>query len=221
MKNYQGTVFGKLKIPLHVFHEEISGWGVGDVSINYEADPNLFTWNEERKQFLYSPNNDLRIPEDIRAYIRPLVEKRREESVKRGAAFFDGQMVRLADWGIRIEEKDAETEKTKLILSLAPTAFFTYMATNRSYDETVLKDDKNMPVSMRNKYGIDVCNLKDWMANSIGVSTTLISQPSGAIMMVERSEKLVNIQVYMELQLLDLWIELEMLFTINQIHSQP
>lgn len=188
MSEYKGTILGKLQIPLHVFQE--GNFRFSDVIIDYLVDPDQLRWDKERKEWLYNPDNDFRIPTDIRAYIKPLVERRRKEAEARGAPFFDGQMVRLVDYGIKVEDKDAETEKERLILRLAPTSWFTYSATNRSLDDKILEGQNGNPISIKDKYGLDVLNLNDCLANSIGVSATVISEPDHKLVMVERSEKL-------------------------------
>jgi|GEM_PF-1691007 len=188
MTKYQGTTLGKLKIPLHIFQE--GNLTFSDVIVDYLVDPSHLKWNGERNTWLYSPDNDLRLPTDIRAYIKPMVEKRRKEAETRGAPFFDGQMVRLVDYGIKVEDKDAEIEKDRLILKVAPTSFFTYSATNKSIDEKILTDQYEKPISIRNKYGLNVLNLNDCLSNPIGVSSTVISEPDHKLVMVERSEKL-------------------------------
>ncbi len=186
MENYQGTVFGKLRIPLHIFHEGY--WGFRDVIVNYRVDPDLLVWDGEKGDWLYTPYNDSRIPEDVRATIRPTIESKRKAAEQAGKPFFDGQNLRLVDYGIIYE--GIEEKREKLVLFMEPTSYFTNSGTNRSYDNLVLRDSSGSPISMRGKYGVDVLNLNDWMANAIGVNTTLISEPSGAIVMVLRSDKL-------------------------------
>jgi len=187
MEEYLGYEFGKLKIPCHVFEENLDpGFGFEDVIIEYDADPRHFRL-DENQQLLYDPK--VVLPKDIYESMQSLVERRKKEAEARGAPFFDGQMVKLKDYGIKVEKEDIITEKEKLILKLAPTSWFTYQATNYSLDQPNLKDERGNS-TIREKYKINVLNLNDILANPIGVSANIISEPDQVVLLVERSEKL-------------------------------
>lgn len=167
MGEYLGTVFGKLRIPCHVYVE--SSFSYEEVRCEYDA-------------------TELKLPEDIEAFKEQLVDKKRKEAEARGAPFYDGPMVRLRDYKIIIE--DPNTEKIRLGLVFQPTSWFTYSATNKSLDEKVLLDEFGKVISIREKYVENPLDLNDVLANPTGVSTTLISEPENRMILVERSMKL-------------------------------
>lgn len=166
MKEYLGTVFGELRIPCHAYVEGF--------------------FDFEDVECLYDPST-LMLPADIDTFKTQLVEKKKNEAEARGAPFFDGQMVRLNDYGVKI--KDLKTEDQKLVLTLSRTSWFTYSSTNKSLDEKIL-EEQGRKFSVREKYVTDSLNLSDVLANPIGCSATVISEPDHSLMMTERSMKL-------------------------------
>jgi len=167
MSEYLGTVYGKLRIPCHVYQSGV--FNFDDVLCRYDPD-------------------ELILPEDITIVKKQLVGKKKKESESRGAPFFDGLQCRLRNYGVRIE--DPKTEKLKLVLTFGPTSWFTYSATNRSLDEKILQDNYGRKTSIRKKYIRDPLDLNDVLANSTGVSMSVISEPDHKIILVERSMKL-------------------------------
>jgi len=76
-----------------------------------------------------------------------------------------------------------------LVLKSGRTSWFTYFATNKSLDEKILEQE-GRKVSVRQKYVKNPLDLNDVLANPIGCSATVISEPDNNFMMVERSMKL-------------------------------
>lgn len=167
MDEYQGTTFRGLKIPCHIFVE--GNFKFNDVNCHYDP-------------------VEIVLPEDMAAYRDRLVEKRRKEAEDRGAPFYDGQQVRLKNYGTRM--KDIDSRDLGLVLFFGPASFFTYSATNHSLDEKILVDDKGNPISIREKYIRDPLNLNDILQNSTGVSATLRTTVDKQLIIVERSMKL-------------------------------
>jgi hypothetical protein len=181
-ENYSGFTFGKLKIPCIVL--QTGKYGFEDLIIDYRFDPESMRWDEKAKEWLYKP--EFGLPEDISANLRAMVEKGKKEAEEKGRLFFDGQLVKLTGYSMGVKKGE------KLILKTAPTSWFAYQATNRSLDEKILIDSENKPTTIREKYKIDPKNLDDILANPIGVSAVVISEPDHAMYFVKRSH--VNVQ---------------------------
>lgn len=155
---YEGTIFGKWKIPCHLYVE--GEFSLEDVEIAYR-------------------DTEKKLPEEIENYKSELVAAKKKEAESIGAPFFDGKRVGLLDYAIVID--DPCTEAQKLKLKLGPTTWFTYAATNQSLDKKL--DGK----TIRQKYVGDPLDLNDVLSNAIGVSTTVINE-EGKIFMVERGK---------------------------------
>jgi len=166
MTEYLGTIFGELRIPCHVYTDGDFGY--------------------EDFECLYDPS-ELILPSDIAAFKDQLVDKKKKEAEARGAPFYDGPMVRLNDYGIKIQ--DDITEAHRLVLKFGKTSWFSYSATNKSLDEKILKQN-GRKVSIREKYIKDPLDLNDVLANCVGSNATVISEPDHRLVMVERSMKL-------------------------------
>ena len=166
-ETYPGFVYGDLRIPCHVYQSGV--FRLEDVLCKYDS-------------------AELILPEDIAAFKDELIKKKKIEAEKRGAPFYDDPMVRLRDYGVKIE--DPRTEKLNLILTFQPSSWFTYVSTNMSLDEKILRDECGRKVSIREKYIKYPLDLNDVLANPTGVSATIISEPDHRILIAERSMKL-------------------------------
>lgn len=179
---YFGFIFGKLRIPLHIFLYNSEGWSFKDVLVEYRVDPLDVEWNEEKGMWMYNPKHRFgkRLYEKFKVKIDEI--KRKAEAT--GKTFFDGQQVRLI--GYRVQVDDVKTEKERPVLITAPGSYFPYNFINFNLDEPLLEGGR----TIREVYKPDVRILDGILENNIGVSTTLISEPDWALVYVERSEKL-------------------------------
>ncbi|MCD6477692.1 MAG: NUDIX domain-containing protein [Candidatus Aenigmarchaeota archaeon] len=116
MVEYKGEVFGDLKIPFVVLHEDAKKPYSED-----EVETNL-------------SSSIFEIPDSIvRNFKEEVVEKKRKEAEEKGKAFFDGPMTRLEDY--TVDDTDH-----KLYLYLERTSYFTFAATNKSIDKEMVRE---------------------------------------------------------------------------------
>jgi hypothetical protein len=142
-------------------------------------------WDEDKKEWMYKP--EFGLPEDISVNLKALVKKRKDEADEKGRVFFDGQLVKLAGYSMLVRKEDTLSEDEKPVLKITPSSWFAYQATNRSLDEKMLIGHDGKPTTIREKYGIDPLILDDVLANVIGVSAVVISEPDHAMYFVRRS----------------------------------
>lgn len=185
MTGFPGVTFGKLRIPLHSFMEnyEDGGWGVQDLVVNYTVDPKELRFDAEKNEWLYNPEGSSWLPKDVLDCLKATVEKKKKDAELTGKMFFDGQQVRLYNFSALGEEE-------RPVIHVSPVSFFTYAATNKALNDKILKDVNDNPTSIKEKYNVDVHYPNDVLANPIGVSSAIISEPDQALVMVQRSSKL-------------------------------
>lgn len=170
MEKFEYT-FGPLKMDFHTYLNDPDGWRIDDLKVEYNAKKN-------------------RMPDDLANYKEGLIEEKRLEAEKAGKMFFDGDKVRLQNYGqYPIENSD---KTIGLYLEFGPTKFFDHVATGQSLDKKVLKDKNGDPTSIREKYITDPYSLDDVLANPTGVNATIVSKPDNAVLYVKRSDKIMQ-----------------------------
>jgi hypothetical protein len=184
-ENYLGYTFGNLRIPCIVFQAD--KYKFEDVIIDYRFDPKSMKFDDLKKEWLYQP--EFGLPEDISANLRALVDKRKREAEEKGRLFFDGQLVKLAGYSMHVRKEDILSEDEKPVLKISPSSWFAYQATNRSLEEKILIGNDGKPTTIMEKYRIDPLILDDVLANVIGVSAVIISEPDHAMYFVQRGSK--------------------------------
>lgn len=175
MKKYDGFVFGKLRIPCHVYQDGV--FSIDEIICRYN---NSIDKAKPDPEYPY-------LTQELVDLIKPMVKQREEEAKARGAPFFDGRQVRLEGYGVDFADEDEE--RKILTIDFGPSTWFRYNATNKSLD-TGAVEGNGRKASIREKYVKDPLDLKDNLANSTGVSTTIISSKDGRLLYVQRSEKL-------------------------------
>ncbi len=181
------TLFGRLRIPIKTFVDGC--YGFYDVVVEHRIDPKTMKYVSAEDRWLYDPQNDERVPADIRAYMAGRIEKERKAAAESGRIFFDGQHVRMRGYRIEIKDNDPE-ERHRLCIWTAPTSFFLNTVTNLTLDDKVLSDGEGTPVSIRKKYNPDIDVMDDFLGNSTGGNLVLVSKPDHELVYVRRSSKL-------------------------------
>jgi len=182
-ENYSGYTFGDLRIPCIVFQAD--RYKFEDLVVDYRFDPKSMRWDEDKKEWMYQP--EFGLPKDISANLKNMVEKGKKKAEEKGRLFFDGQLVKLAGYTMGVRKEDVIDENERPILKTTPTSWFAYQATNLSLDEKILEGYDGKPTTIREKYKIDPLILDDILANPIGVSAVVISEPDHAMYFVQRS----------------------------------
>ena len=161
--------FGPIRMQFHTFLQNVDGWGPDGVEIEYDP-------------------AEVVLPADIAAYKGKIIAEKEADAKAKGKVFFDGQQVRMKDYGHRVANK--ETEELKLYLKFGPGSYFTHACTGQIVDKKMLKDENGKDVSIREKYIKDHYSWDDCLGNSVGVSTAIISRPDHALVYVKRSDKI-------------------------------
>jgi len=162
MNDYCGLKINDLLIPFYTFIE--GKFEFNDVIVKYTFDPLEMFYDEEVEKWLYKP------------VVLPLGIK----NLMKGMKGKDTQLCKL---------RNCKVKDGRLILEIKPTSWLTYQTTNLSLDREVCLSNGSR-ISIRKKYGINVENLDDFLANPIGVSAMLISEPDNATFLVKRSKML-------------------------------
>lgn len=156
--DYYGTVFGKLRIPCHVFVESPGHKGLKLEQIKIDWNPTLFE-----------------LPAELLDKKDAIVKKKAEESKAKGVPFYDGDLVRVFDYGF----SDEDENRPIVTLYEQPSKWTTFLASNLSLDymSPTEKELFAKPFS-----------LNDSLANPAGVSTLVINKENEMVY-VQRSDK--------------------------------
>ncbi len=114
-----------------------------------------------------------KIPKELEGLKNELVERGRKKAEENGALFYDGALVRLAGC----------SSKKEPILKLQPTSYFDFQATNASLDKRI--EDK----TIRELCTSELDYFEDDLANPLGVSVLLLSEPENRMVYSKRSGK--------------------------------
>lgn len=129
----------------------------------------------ERLKILYE-DRMFELPRELDAYMKKTVRMKKEEAEREGKMFSDDALVRLV--GVRKEENE-------VLMELQRTSYHRFACSNRSLDEKL--GEKTIREFYVNEN--DLKDLKDGLANPIGVNLGIITSDNHVIL-TQRSKKL-------------------------------
>lgn len=140
----------------------------------FAQSPEYKGFGMEDIEMVWDPES-LELPEELKSHRESWVKKKSEEAKEQGIRFYNSSMVKLAG---------LEQESRKLRMKGKLTDYHTFKATNCSLEER-LADGR----TMREKYVSDPNGWDDVLADPVGVSVLVISEPDKKMVYVKRSKK--------------------------------
>ena len=177
-----GTVFGKLRFPIHVFEHNLDGYTFNDVVVNYRYSPEDVLYDEKLEPVAVRFTNGLARHRD--AYV-----EQKRQSVKPGTPFFNGPGVGLRGFGT--EERSHLFKK--LVLDTRPSFFFDYVAVHHYLDKPIFDGKTIRELYEINPYSwnnVDGKSEYTVLPNHIGSEWVVISEPEQKLIAIQRPETL-------------------------------